>query len=98
MLELDEKNYSLAAEQTELPVLIGLYTQGRPMAEGFEPLAERGSGKLKFCKLDIHAQPALADQLCGRGQPSLLLLQGGEIAQRLRGNYDCPSLTKILGL
>ena len=98
MLELDERNYGLAIVQAELPMLIGIYDRGSPRAEGFQPLAEQGSDKIKFCKLDFHAQPALADQLCGRGKPSLLLLENGRVIQRLRGNYDCQALVEILGL
>lgn len=98
MLELDENNYNFEAKQEKLPVLIGVYAAGFPLADGFEPLAGQGSKKMKFCKLDPADQPNLADKLCGNGNPSLLLLQDGQITQRLRGNYDCPSLRRILDL
>ncbi|MBQ8587446.1 MAG: hypothetical protein IJ453_05110 [Oscillospiraceae bacterium] len=93
MLELDERNFISQVEQGQA-VLIGL-CKGAPLCEGFLPFAE--TSELQCCKLDLTAQPGLAQRLsCHRVTPSLLLLQEGKVIQRFWGNYDSDALERIL--
>lgn len=93
MLELDERNFISQVEQGQA-VLIGL-CKGAPLCEGFLPFAE--TSELQCCKLDLAAQPGLAQRLsCHRVTPSLLLLQEGKVIQRFWGNYDSDALERIL--
>lgn len=93
MLELDERNFMSQVEQGQA-VLIGL-CKGAPLCEGFLPFAE--TSELQCCKLDLTAQPGLAQRLsCHRVTPSLLLLQEGKVIQRFWGNYDSDALERIL--
>lgn len=96
MLELDERNYVLEAENASLPVLIGLYAGEHPLAEGFASLAAGEGMGLKFCKLEPHRQPALAQRLRIHRGASVLLLQRGRVELRLQGAYDRNTLEQIL--
>ena len=98
MLELDRKNYVREVEEASLPVLIGLYSKEQPLSAGFEQLAKDQGHRLKFCKVDTGKQRDLAQRLCTQADPSILLLHGGKVDQRLRGSYDKAALMKILDL
>lgn len=102
MIELTRENFSSEVEHTELPVLIDFYAAWcgpcRTFAPVFERLDAELSARCKCCRADIDAQEGLAQQFDIMSVPTLVLLQDGEIQQRISGLRSREEILEILGL
>ncbi len=86
--------------ESEKPVFIDFWAEWcapcHMMAPTFERLAERYSDAITFAKVDVDALPELANKLGIRSIPTLLLLQGGNEAERLIGVRPEGEVARIL--
>lgn len=60
----------------------------RAMAPVFEKAAETLEPKARFIKIDVDAEPALAQQFNVRGIPALFLFKNGKVAEHHAGVAD----------
>ncbi len=95
MTNLTLQNYPWEIEQAALPVLICVHAPGRPPCEDLEQLC---ANRLKCCRLDAAEQEELTQKFRILRLPSALLLQNGQIVQRIHGERSVHDLANILNL
>ena len=102
MTELTHENFAAEAEQTQIPVLIDFFSAicspCTAMGVVFDGLAAHYNSRCKFCKVDVAAQEDLARQFQILSVPTLILLDKGEVVQRIRGFHSKQDILKILNL
>ena len=95
----DESSFA-AETATSLPVLVDLWAEWcapcRAVAPVLERLAVRHVGKVKVVKVDVDANPALAQRFDAASIPLLVLLRGGVEIERVVGAQPLPALEAIL--
>ncbi len=95
MLELTPNNYRKEVELSREPVLICVHDSGSKPTEGLEQLC---GPKLKCCGLDAQRYEEMAKSLRVINLPSAIVLEGGTIVQRIRGERSLQDFAKILDL
>ena len=102
MTELTRANFSSEVEDAEKPVLIDFYAAWCGPCRALAPIMERLDAdyhdRCKFCKVDIDAQEGLAHQFDIMSVPTLVLMQDGEIVQRISGLRSREEILEILNL
>lgn len=93
MLELTPGNYRKEVELSREPVLICIHDSEKAPPEGLEQLCRPG---LKCCGLDAQRYEEMAKSLRVQSLPSAILLEGGTIVQRIRGERSLADFAKIL--
>lgn len=68
----------------------------RAQAPVIDALAERFGARALVAKVDVEAEPALAELLQIRSLPTLVLFRGGRIARRFTGLTDRETLAAAL--
>jgi thioredoxin 1 len=88
LLELDEQNFR-AEVDGGLPVLVDFWAAWcapcRMIAPALEAIAEKYEGKVRIAKVDVDAQPALAEQFQVVSLPTLLLIRRAEVIGQIIG-------------
>lgn len=95
MTNLTPQNYTQEVEQAGLPVLICVHTPDAPPSDALEQLC---SHRLKCCRLDASEQEELTQKFRILRLPSALLMQNGQIVQRIQGERSLHDLANILNL
>lgn len=95
MTNLTLQNYSREVEQALRPVLICVHAPDTPPTEALERLC---SQRLKCCALDAAEQEELTQKFRILRLPSALLVQNGQIVQRIQGERSLHDLANILNL
>ena len=88
--ELAETNYEAQVTGSTLPVVLDFYGTGSKACEELAPrlaaVAGKYTGKVRFLKVQLETNAALAGRLGVTGTPTVLFLQGGkEKGERLTG-------------
>lgn len=78
------------------PVVVDFYATWcgpcRLIAPILDQLSTSYAGKVKFVKVDIDEAPDVADQYAVSGVPTLLLIKGGQEADRMQGAAPKPMI------
>jgi len=86
---LTSENFDQEVLKSAQPVLVDFWAPWcgpcRAMAPVLEALAKEFDGKIKFAKVNVDEQPALASKYGISSIPSLFLFKGGEIVDNLVG-------------
>ena len=98
MTYLTETNFRPETEGSVLPVLVGFYPAGSLQEQSLRELEREHPDRIKFCAVDAAKEKKLAHAFRILSVPTLVLLEKGEILQRIRGERDKEALTKILDL
>jgi thioredoxin-like negative regulator of GroEL len=88
--ELAETNYEAQVAGSTLPVVLDFYGTGSKACEALAPrlaaVAGKYTGKVRFLKVQLETNAALAGRLGVTSTPTVLFLQGGkEKGERLTG-------------
>ena len=62
----------------------------------FDRLAEKFGDQVTFAKVNVDEQPAIANQFAVRSIPTLVLLQSGNVVERLVGLRSEQELAQVL--
>jgi len=88
-LSLNDDNFKQEATQSDLPVLIDVWSEGCAPCTALAPtimrLACKYEGKIKVCHLNTGAAPKTIGRLGVRGTPTVLFMKSGAVVERVVG-------------
>ena len=88
-VEVTETTFSTEVEQSATPVLLDMWADWcgpcHMLAPTIDQLSSELTGRVKVAKLDIDANPGIANRFGVRSIPTLLVLKGGKEVDRLVG-------------
>jgi len=86
---LNEDNFESEVMQSDIPVLVDFWASWcgpcRMIAPIIDQLAEEYDGKMKFAKVNVDEQRALAGKYRVMSIPTLIIFKNGEIAEQVVG-------------
>lgn len=99
--EAGDADFGEVADRAPLPVLVDLWaTWCRPcrmVSPALEQIATERAGRIKLVKVDVDANPAVAQRFEARAVPTLLVLRDGAIVARQAGAAPIATLRSWLG-
>ena len=97
---VNEQNFESEVLASELPVLVDFYATWcgpcRMLAPVIAEIADENEGKIKVCKIDVDAAPALAEKYGVQSIPTLAVFRGGVIAGGALGYMSKESVLELL--
>jgi thioredoxin-like negative regulator of GroEL len=82
------------------PLLVFFYSErsgpARRMESLLAHLARKERDRMRFRRVDVDLRPDLADRFKVDEVPTLLLVKGKRIAERLDGRVSCPRIERML--
>jgi thioredoxin 2 len=98
--EAGDADFGEVAERAPLPVLVDLWaTWCRPcrmVSPALEQLATERAGRIKLVKVDVDANPAVAQRFETRAVPTLLVMRDGAVVARQAGAAPTATLRSWL--
>lgn len=102
MTNLTGRTFRWEAEQAEQPVLLAFCSASckpcRSFATVLAELSQQYSHRLKFCAVNVDEEENLTEQFDILSVPTLIVLEEGEVMQRIRGIHGREELLEILDL
>ena len=103
MLALTKENFEKEVLQADCLVLVDFWSEKcepcKALMPGVHELAEKYSGKAKFCSLDTNGNKRLAISQKVMGLPTILFYRDGKIIAELSTNISLKDIeTKLLEL
>lgn len=92
MLNLTQENFKREVVEADTPVLVEFSEK----SEFPNDLTEEYRNRCKFCHVDVNAQPTFANQFGLLSLPTSILMEKGEILQRIRGKRSNEEWKRIL--
>ena len=87
-------------ETSAKPVFLDFWAEWcgpcKMLAPTFDRLAEKFGGQITFAKVNVDEQPDIANQFAVRSIPTLVLLQSGNVVERLVGLRSEQELAQVL--
>jgi thioredoxin len=84
-----DQTFGAEVEQSAIPVLLDLWADWcgpcHMLAPTVDQLSAEMAGRIKVAKIDIDENPGTADRFEVRSIPTLLVLKGGKVVDRLVG-------------
>jgi thioredoxin 2 len=88
-VQVTDQTFSAEVEQSGTPVLLDLWAEWcgpcHMLAPTIEQLSSEMAGRVKVAKLNIDENPGTANRFGIRSIPTLLVLKGGHVVDRLVG-------------
>jgi thioredoxin 1 len=101
-LEVTSENFQAEVLDSELPVLIDLWAAWcgpcRMVSPVVDEIASDYSGRLKVGKVDVDAEPAIAQRFGVQSIPMLVVVKGGEVVAQAVGARPKGQLVQALRL
>ncbi len=100
VLEVTDATFKQEVLDSQTPVLVDFWAAWcgpcRALAPSVETVADEHAGKVKVCKVDVDANPAVAGQFGIRSIPTLLLFNGGQNVGQLVGNVPKNAIDDLI--
>ena len=101
-IDLTSSNFQSEVMESDVPVLIDLWAAWcgpcRMVAPVVDELGRDYAGRLKVTKLDVDAEPALAQRFGVSSIPMIVLVKGGQVVAAAIGARPKPQLIRVLSL
>jgi thioredoxin 1 len=98
VLTISNDNYQTEIEESDLPVLVDVYSSFCPpcqtLAPIFSELSDQYAGNIKFAKINVDEELALCQKLKIHSMPTLVFMKNGKILERHVGLIDKENLVK----
>jgi len=98
--DINESELREYIQNSQNPIVIDFYASWCGPCKTSEPLveefAEKNSGSTDFYKINVDSNPELTDEYGVRNIPTLILLEGGEVKNRLIGSPTKEKLEKLI--
>jgi thioredoxin 1 len=95
---VDEKSFDKEVRNSKVPVIVDFYAEWcgpcKVMTPIFEEVGSKYQGKVKFVKVDVDANQALAQEFGIMSIPTLVVFEDGKAIDTLNGLQDEESLTE----
>ena len=96
LVETGASDWGAVVERSPLPVLVDFWAPWcgpcRMVAPAVEEASRRFAGKLKVVKVNTDLAPELGARFGVQGIPTLMVLKGGAVAERVSGALPRPQL------
>lgn len=96
ILEIADMNFEQEVLKSSTPVLVDFWAEWcgpcKALAPTIEELANGYAGKIKFCKVNVDDNPAIAARFGIRSIPTLILFQNSQPKGQLVGNVPRNSI------
>ena len=93
-----EKTPSMSDDNRPLLVFFGATHSGpaRRMESLMAHLARKERARLRVTSVDVTEQPELAERFCVKTVPTLALVKGKRVVERLEGRASAPKIERML--
>lgn len=103
VIEVNESNFEeVVINEKSVPVLVDFWAPwcGPCRSQGpiVEELAQKKSGKVKVCKVNVDENESLAARYGIMSIPTLLVFRGGELADKAVGLRNLAALEELTGV
>ena len=100
-IELNAKTFDKHIERSDVPVVVDFWAEWcgpcRAMAPIFHKAAEELEPRLRFAKVNVDEEPALASRYGVRGIPTLIVFDHGKVATQHAGLVNIDFLRGLAG-
>lgn len=96
---ITNENFSAEVMQAEKPVLVDFWASWCGPCKMLSPIVDQMSDTeedVKFCKVNVDEQPALAAQFHVETIPNLVFFKGGKMVNRAVGFHTVQQLKELL--
>lgn len=94
--KVSDSDFQAEVLESETPVVVDFFATWcgpcRVIAPILDELSSTYAGKVKFVKVDIDEAPGVAEKYAITGVPTLLVVKGGQEADRKVGAHPKPTL------
>lgn len=94
MLNLTQENFQKEVIESDTPVLVEFSEK----SELPNDLTQEYQNRCKFCHVDVNAEATFANQFALLSLPTSILMNKGEILQRIKGKRSHEEWKRILNL
>lgn len=99
-LELTTETFRAAVLESDRPVLVDFHASWCPPCQAQHPIVDALASELHeaavIAKVDVDAEPALAQLMQVRSIPTLIVFKAGKIAKRFKGLTSRQALLEAL--
>ncbi len=89
IINLTQDNFSSEVEQADKTVLVDFWAEWCGPCKMIAPVLDEIAGEkadlVKICKVDVDANPTLAQQFSVQAIPTLLIFKGGQVVSQIVG-------------
>ena len=98
--DINESELRESMQNSQNPIVIDFYASWCGPCKVSEPLveefAEKNSGSIDFYKINVDSNPELTTEYGVRNIPTFILLEGGEVKNKLVGSPTKEKLEKLI--
>ena len=98
LVESSGADFAAVLERSPLPVLVDFWAPWcgpcRMVAPAVEEASRKFAGRLKVVKVNTDESPELGARFGVQGIPTLMVLKGGAVAERVSGALPAPQLLR----
>ncbi len=91
---INSDSFETEVKKSDIPVLVDFYADWcgpcQALAPVLDNLAEKYTGRLKICKINVDSNQQLAMEHQVISIPTMIFVKNGEIKERLVGGYPQP--------
>lgn len=100
ILHVTDDNFDAEVLSSDVPVLVDFWAEWcgpcKMIAPILEEIATEYAGKVKVCKVDVQANPAMTDKFDVKGIPTLMMFKGGKVVERKMGALSKTQLSEFV--
>lgn len=97
--DIKTEDFEAKVLKSDIPVFVDFHALWcgpcKAMAPALEDMAREFEGEMKIVKIDIDAEPKLAETYAVQGVPTFIMVKGGEIVERMSGGMTRGAMSAL---